>query len=147
MTPTGPRRIHWVLAGIGGVIFAVGVAVIATSSGAHGTANGIIYCAVAALLIAPLARRKLAPRKAVKTAAPRVQQPSQPAVCTRGWVAKVPYGAGPLVAMTEARFEGYRGHCDCGWRGASREHFPGAQRDIYEHNGAIVSAPDGWDRW
>ena len=69
------------------------------------------------------------------------------AQCTTGWIANVPFGASPQTMLTQARVEAYRGHCDCGWYGPSREHFSEAQADVHAHNQAIVTAPAGWDRW
>jgi hypothetical protein len=141
-----PGRGIRLLACAGCVVFVAGVVVAATAKSGHWTANGVIYCVFGILMVVPFAWSTLGlgrtPDRPMRAA-----QPRQPLPCTRGWVANVPFGAGPLTARTQARFEGFRGHCDCGWHGPSREEFRQAQTDVYQHNGAYVDGPAGWDRW
>ena len=129
----------------------IALAIASLFSDRHGVSRGnaiagaALLAAIGVLLIVPFARARFKDRggsePAGATGAPAA------AGCTWGWVSKVPFGAGPLITLTSGRFEGYRGHCNCGWRGPDRPHFEEAQGDVYQHSGAVVTAADGWDRW
>lgn len=66
---------------------------------------------------------------------------SGPHSCTRGWIETVPFSGDMLHTLTTTRFEGFRGRCDGGWVGPTRNYETEAQRDVYAHNGAVPVLP------